>query len=568
MWFRSCHLIALSCAVAIFCGVNAGASEETTKPADEPSVSPFDARIGWLDGACLVIKNPALTPGTPVTFMIFDPNSTEFVAYGTFTYRVGGTIVGKTRSPKRCHALDAGYEAFNDSPDTSFYEVSLEGIRDLVLTQGVGILGLEAGDAGVIDLNRDGAPDNFTLCHTGEGFLFEMWAGEARKSERLWSGNFHLGQQVSSSNCESGENFVPELGPFDLQVGYVDKCLAIRNGTLKPGTPVTIMTFAADETLVAQRILSRRVTGKILGKVTSDEKCPPMREDRKDVNPEDVSFYAIALDDGPFMNPQDPIFGIGIVGMGPESAGPIDLDGNGTPDSFTACKFHEGFDFVVWRGAAYQGEPLWRAYYYLGYETDEIECPVSEPENEPDLSGPPSKWDPVFRIGWLDGCLGISNTQLQPGTPIGIMMFAPEDQQKTGRTVFKKRVSGVILGKTESAENCPALAEDVRDWNDGSGVGFYKVALENGQSLAPDALGVGVVRPEPEEDPFDLDGNGVADGFSVCNGRNGLTFLAWIGEVPGSDVPSDDALASQLIWSGFFELGHKLGGVPNCPAGY
>jgi hypothetical protein len=26
------------------------------------------------------------------------------------------------------------------------------------------------------------------------------------------------------------------------------------------------------------------------------------------------------------MNPQDSIFGIGIVGMGPESAGPIDLE--------------------------------------------------------------------------------------------------------------------------------------------------------------------------------------------------------------------------------------------------
>src|SRR5262249_41027406 len=167
MWIRIARLIALSCAVGIFFGANAGASEETTKPGDEPSVSPFDARIGWLDGACLVIKNPSLQPGTPVTFMIFDPDRTEFVAYGTFTYRAAGRIVGKTRSPKRCHALDAGYGAFNERPDTSFYEVSLEGIHDLVLTQGVGILGPEAGDAGVIDLNRDGVADSSTLCHTG-----------------------------------------------------------------------------------------------------------------------------------------------------------------------------------------------------------------------------------------------------------------------------------------------------------------------------------------------------------------------------------------------------------------
>jgi hypothetical protein len=310
---------AIICAVAILLGAHAGASEETSKPNNQPSVSPFDARIGWLDESCLVIKNPALTPGTPVTFMILDPNRTVFVAYGTFSYRVQGKILGKTRSPKRCPALDAAYAAFNDGPDTSFYEVSLEGIRDPRYTEGVGILGLNAGDTGVIDLNRDGVADSSTLCHTGEGFLFEMWAGEARKSERLWSGNFHFGQQVSSSNCESGENFVPELGPFDLQVGYLDKCLAIRNGTLKPGTPVTIMTFAEDETLVAQRILSQRVTAKILEKVTSDEKCPPLFDERKGVNAEDVSFYAVALDDGPFMNPQDSIFGIGIVGTGPET---------------------------------------------------------------------------------------------------------------------------------------------------------------------------------------------------------------------------------------------------------
>jgi hypothetical protein len=214
----------------------------------------------------------------------------------------------------------------------------------------------------------------------------------------------------------------------------------------------------------------------------------------------------------------------------PRRAQPIDLDGNGTPDSFTACKFHEGFEFVVWPGAAYEGEPLWRAYYYLGYETGEIECPVSEPEDEPDLSEPPSKWDPVFRVGWLDGCLGITDTQLQPGTPIGLMIFAPEDEHKFGRTVFKKRVSAVILGKADSAENCPALADDVRDWNEGDGIGFYKVALENGQSLEPEALGIGVVRPEAGEDPFDLDGNGEADGFSICNGKNGLTFVAWSGE--------------------------------------
>ncbi len=98
--------------------------------------------------------------------------------------------------------------------------------------------------------------------------------------------------------------------PFDSRIGWLHQCLAIRNDTLEPGTPVTIMTFEGDETLTARRILSLRLTGKILGKTTSDENCPPLAEIRRGINEsEGASFYAVALDDGPFMNPDDAIFG-------------------------------------------------------------------------------------------------------------------------------------------------------------------------------------------------------------------------------------------------------------------
>ncbi|MCI0430431.1 MAG: hypothetical protein L0210_07815, partial [Rhodospirillales bacterium] len=442
----------------------------------------------------------------------------------------------------------------NDSPDISFYEVSLVGsfVWAPESTWAVGILGLEA-EADIIDLNADGAEDSFTVCHNGDGPRFEMWAGEPRKSERLWSGNFHFGRKVSSGNCETGPNFVPELGPFDLQVGYVDECLAIRNGELEPGTPVTIMTFEGDETLLARRILSLRLTGKILGKTTSDENCPPLAEIRRSINEsEGASFYTVALDDGPFMNPDDAIFGIGILGLAPENTNSIDLDGNGTADSFTACTSLEEVNYAVWTDEPYTVAPLWEGYYYFGHDVAEPDCPFMEP----DLSAiAPSAWPLASRIGWLHGCLGLYNTQLQPGTPVGIMTFAPEDEGKTGRTIFTNRVVGTILGKTDSAENCPPLAKDVRDWNVRWDIAYYTVALEGGQRVGPDTLGVGVVYPESGEVPFDLDGNGETDGFSVCDGKWGMTFVAWIGEPYGS----------QYLWVKSIELGEKPTSVRRCP---
>lgn len=543
---------AVGFAVLAALGAAAHASEEA--PEGEAG-SPFDARIGWFD-KCLAIKNPALEPGTPVTFMIFDPNRTEFVAYGTFTVRVSGRILGKTRSGERCPALNAVYGGVNESPDISFYEVALVGgfVWAPESTWAVGILGLEA-EADIIDLNADGAEDSFTVCRNGDGPRFEMWAGEPRKSERLWRGNFHFGRKVSSGNCETGPNLAPELGPFDLRVGYVNECLAIRNGGLEPGTPVTIMTFEGEETLLARRILSLRLTGTILGKTTSDEKCHPLFDNRRGINEsEGTSFYAVALDDGPFMNPDDGIFGIGIVGLGIEDAGPIDLDGNGVADSLTACTPFEGTYFRIWTGVPYTGEPLWEDYYYLGYEVEKSDCPFLEP----DLSAlPPSAWPLDARLGWVHGCLGIFNTRLQPGTPITLLVFGVDGERAAGRSILNRRVEGKILGTTDSAEDCPALAGRGREWNDLYDDGsYYVVALEDGRSLEPTDLGIGIVALGPEEaDPINLDGNRAADGFAVCRTKEGLQFVVWEGE----------PYKSELLWRIPSYLFRQVVEVRDCP---
>jgi hypothetical protein len=542
---------------AFLLGADAHASD--TPAQSDPNPSSLEARVGWLD-QCLAIKNDALQPGTPVTFLIFDPDRTEIVDYGTFTHRVAGQIVEKTRSRERCRAL---YHRINDAPDISFYEVLLEGVSAQHHT-GIGILGLSP-DADPIDMNGDGAQESFTLCHTGAGFRFDIWAGEARTSDRLWSGTSHFGRSFMNGNCESGPDFPLVFSLLDFEVGFLDGCLAIRNPALQPGTPVAVMTIGDGDRFMEDRVLDLRLNGTIVAKTTSDERCPPL-SDMRLIESEGFTYYEVALDDGPLMHPdEEGVFGVGIVGV-PKEIVWIDLDANGRADSFTACKYYEGFEFVIWSGAAYGGEQLWNDYYYLGYETDEIECPVVPPDDGPDVSGPPRNWAPVFRLGWLHGCFGTSHYQLDPGTPIAIMVFDGDSDRR--EAVFRRRLEAKIVAKTDSGGSCPSLDEPVRDANWRKWFGYYTIALANGESLPRDTLGIGIVGPEPDEDPFDLDANGEADGFSLCYGkRDELTFVAWTGkpQMQGETL-SDDALAQQLIWTENLWLeGRTLPGVPDCP---
>ncbi len=342
-----------------------------------------------------------------------------------------------------------------------------------------------------------------------------------------------------------------EESPFAARVGWLDKCLAIKNHTLEPGTPVTIIVFGwGHDPIVKGDAPGVRIAGTILGKTRSGDLCWALGEWKGGGNDrEDLSFYEVSLEAGRTFESTD--LGIGIVGLGPEDADPIDLDGNGVADSLTACTSLEEVNFAVWKDEPHTGAPLWEDYYYLGYEVADPDCPGLEP----DLSGPPSDWMPIYRIGWLHGCLGIYNTQLQPGTPIGIMTFAPEDEGSQGRSILKKRVLGTIVAKTESGQDCPDLAKDVRDWNVRWDIAYYTVTLEGGQSVRPDALGIAVIRPEPGEEPFDLDGDGEADGFSVCDGKYGLTFVAWIGEAYGSTQ----------LWSESVARSQKPSNVRRCP---
>lgn len=157
---------------------------------------------------------------------------------------------------------------------------------------------------------------------------------------------------------------------YTTRVGLYYRCLAIRNHELQPGTPVTIIRFnSGDERFVDGSTLDRRVHGRILGKADSAEQCPDLHEEGTgEADIDDLSHYTVSPVGDADLDSVE--FGIGIVGLGPDDADPIDLDGNGAADTFSEFVTWNGLIFQVWKGERWVGEPLWRGsyQYYHGPE--------------------------------------------------------------------------------------------------------------------------------------------------------------------------------------------------------
>jgi hypothetical protein len=328
--------------------------------------SSVDAKIGWLAGGCLAVLNGAVEPGARVTFLLFDPERAQGPVPSALL--VPGTILRKAPPSTSCAAPRV--EVSGAEADWTLYEAEIETVHAPSRAKGLGLIAM--GDT--IDLDGNGDTDSFGICRTEAGVRLDIWSGRLGRGERLWSALLRSSPSGSSA-CDPVGLFYAPLGRFEAQLGYVDECLAIKDPTLEPGTPITIIASESRYPEIGQRLLTRRMAGTILHKVDSPESCPPLHEARRTVNDsEGYAFYSVALEDGPFMNPDDAIFGIGVVGrhLGNEK---IDLDGNGAPDSFTACTSLEGFNFDVWSGASDVGKSLWSGYYYLSYESAEWDCP-------------------------------------------------------------------------------------------------------------------------------------------------------------------------------------------------
>jgi hypothetical protein len=172
-----------------------------------------------------------------------------------------------------------------------------------------------------------------------------------------------------SASCQRTEPAPAPAGafPFLERIGWLHgACFATSNPKLVGGTPVTLVIMGDP-----QKVESARIGAP----TTSPESCPALLPARAQRNAKQgTSFYMLEAKD---LHPTD--MGIGIVESPAEPSivnglARVDLAHNGQSDVFSSCATTEGINFGVWPGKAYQGEPLWLAYYYLGYD-QQPNCP-------------------------------------------------------------------------------------------------------------------------------------------------------------------------------------------------
>lgn len=158
-----------------------------------------------------------------------------------------------------------------------------------------------------------------------------------------------------------------EAFPFQERIGWFQgPCIAISNQHLAPGTSVTLVVMAEPQKVQQARSLEQ---------TTDPKTCKALLQQRAAVNAKPgISFYA--LQPG---SVESTDMGIGIV-EAPASPtvmnglAQVDLNHDGQNEVFSSCATSEGIKFAVWTGKAYQGEPRWSGYEYLGYDLQPT-CP-------------------------------------------------------------------------------------------------------------------------------------------------------------------------------------------------
>jgi len=154
--------------------------------------------------------------------------------------------------------------------------------------------------------------------------------------------------------------------------------------------------------------------------------------------------------------------------------------------------------------------------------------------------------DPDRAIGWLHGnCLALEDARARVGTRVAVVMLG-ETQQ-----VVAARVTGSAL----DTEACPALLEDRRDINLGSGLTFYQVDADSEGELGIGVIQTGGDRKLTVAELLDTNGDGRRDGFGRCATSEGVQFSVW----------ADEARHGTPLWTGYYYLGYDT--EADCPEG-
>jgi hypothetical protein len=160
---------------------------------------------------------------------------------------------------------------------------------------------------------------------------------------------------------------LPSNFTYAERLGWLHgRCLAIAKADLEAGTSVALVITSSPQKIQQ---------AKIAKPTQSAAECPALMPGRAAVNAKSgMFFYGI---EGATLDPAEMGIGILTPPTVPTIANGVaqaDLDRDGRSEAFASCATTEGIQFSVWRDKAYQGTPLWSAYYYLDYES-KPNCP-------------------------------------------------------------------------------------------------------------------------------------------------------------------------------------------------
>src|SRR5688572_14309374 len=124
---------------------------------------------------------------------------------------------------------------------------------------------------------------------------------------------------------------------------------------------------------------------------------------------------------------------------------------------------------------------------------------------------------PTSRIGvFYDDCLSIGSSALEPGTPVTIIRFnSQEDERFASGDTPERRVAARVVAKADLVDDCPSWIEDRSLRENSAELFLYALSSEIPGLLDSVEWGIGIVGISPgDEMPIDLDGNGIVDTFS------------------------------------------------------
>ncbi|MBV9763162.1 MAG: hypothetical protein JO340_21545 [Acidobacteriaceae bacterium] len=161
--------------------------------------------------------------------------------------------------------------------------------------------------------------------------------------------NPQTGAQSSAlSSAPPPASYAPRVG-VALNTGS-RTCVAIQNGNLAAGSPVTLVTPTLPQSFAQ-------------GEIGAQSKSPcPITQD---VNPAYTSYDVQTR--GATVPKLTPLFAVtgtsGAFSMQNNNA-QADLDQNGKTEMFRACSASDGVHLTIWSGAPTTGTVIWHAFYY------------------------------------------------------------------------------------------------------------------------------------------------------------------------------------------------------------